>query len=170
MSDPAEEIGKTYAHLTILGLAPMSKTQQRRYFCRCVCGVERSFDWYDVRSGHTQSCGCLRVIATTRAKTTHGESWRKHRTPEYQSWAKMIHRCTNPKAHNWKWYGGRGITVCERWRSSYANFLADMGRRPSLKHSIDRINNDGNYEPGNCRWATQSEQVQNSRASKKGAA
>lgn len=96
----------------------------------------------------------------------HGESsGHKHSrrpTPEYATWASMHKRCrikTNPSYHH---YGGRGITVCERW-NVYENFLADMGRRPSPRHSIDRVNNDGNYEPGNCRWATGSEQINNRR-------
>lgn len=82
-------------------------------------------------------------------------------TPEYLSWAGMIQRCTNPKNYGYRYWGGRGIAVCERWRK-FQNFLADMGTKPSHRHSIDRINNNGNYEPGNCRWATMSEQRLNS--------
>jgi hypothetical protein len=86
------------------------------------------------------------------------------RTPEYQTWANIIKRCTNPKTPNYRYYGGRGIAICSRWRDSFQAFLADMGRRPSPRHSIDRYpNNDGHYEPGNCRWATAKEQRQNQR-------
>ena len=84
------------------------------------------------------------------------------KTPEYKVWAAMIRRCENEKSRFFYRYGGRGISVCGRWKNSFSNFISDMGRRPSNKHQIDRINNDGNYEPGNCRWATPSENVRNS--------
>lgn len=96
------------------------------------------------------------------ATTTHGMS----RTPEYGIWAAMIHRCTNSRAQTFDYYGGRGISVCERWRESFAAFIEDIGRRPSSTHSLDRIDNDGNYEPGNVRWATPFEQMNNQRRSR----
>jgi hypothetical protein len=89
----------------------------------------------------------------------HGDT----QTAEYKCWRSMLNRCSNANLRIFKYYGGRGITVCERWRNRYVDFLADMGRRPSHEHSIDRIDNDGNYEPGNCRWATKSEQELNKR-------
>ena len=99
----------------------------------------------------------------SRYGLTHGENRRGKRTPEYISWTNLVQRCTNPKNVSFNNYGGRGITVCERWLK-FENFLADMGRRPSAKHSLDRYpDNDGNYEPSNCRWATAKQQAHNSR-------
>lgn len=97
------------------------------------------------------------VAKRVAANRTHG----RRGTPEYRAWDAMKQRCYNPNARSYDGYGGRGITVCDRWRYSFENFLADMGERPSPEHSLDRIDNDGNYEPGNCRWATRSEQQGN---------
>jgi len=95
--------------------------------------------------------------------TTRQDFSCKGNRAEYNSWSNMRQRCTNPKTQKYKYYGGRGITVCARW-ASFAHFLTDMGRKPTPKHSIDRINNDGNYEPSNCRWATHDQQMENTRS------
>lgn len=130
------------------------------WVCQCDCGNIAFAQTSDLRAGRHRSCGCLRVDVMTRhGGTNHGGG----RTPEYRSWMSMKARCLDSDHDSYKWYGGRGITICDRWLASFEAFLADMGARPSLKHSIDRINNDGNYEPGNCRWATANEQAQNQR-------
>jgi hypothetical protein len=103
------------------------------------------------------------IAALGKQHLRHGNSTGYAVTPTYQSWRSMIQRCTNPKRRNYKWYGGRGITVYNRWLDSFDNFFKDMGQRPAGK-TLDRYPNpDGNYEPGNCRWATQREQIHNSR-------
>lgn len=131
--------------------------------CECECGgivdVRRS----NLISGNTRSCGCMIVKRTVERSTVHGEASRGGKSPEYKTWVGIIKRCTDPKAKGWPNYGGRGIHICDEWRHSYAAFLADVGRKPSPRHSIDRIDNDGNYEPGNVRWATRSEQNSNQR-------
>lgn len=131
------------------------------WLCQCDCGTVTEIERHDITSGHTTSCGCHRnAILTSGANNrTHGKRW----MAEYDIWAAMIQRCCNPKHISYKYYGAIGIMVCERWRTSFANFFADMGLRPSSKHSIDRIDNGGNYEPGNCRWSTQSDQIKNQR-------
>lgn len=128
----------------------------RMFECVCECGVQRNVIGTDLINGGSKSCGCL----NRELHTTHGMS----NTAELKIWNHMIARCYNSNTNCFDNYGGRGIQVCERWRSSFESFLADMGMRPSLEHSIDRFpNNNGNYEPGNCRWATPLQQGRNKR-------
>jgi hypothetical protein len=131
-----------------------------RWNCVCDCGTKRFVQTRDLTSGKSTSCGCLRDEQRHRYRKTHGGS----STRAYGIWLHMRDRCNNPNNLRYALYGGRGITICERW-NSFANFYADMGEPPEGR-SLDRINNDGNYEPSNCRWATQREQVHNSRSTK----
>lgn len=139
------------------------------WVCRCDCGSTTTVRTRSLRLGESQSCGCFQKELTAARFTRHGATRVGRRWPEWGVLRGMIHRCHDPKHSGFKWYGARGISVCDRWRfgeggrSGFECFVADLGRRPSSDLSIDRIDNDGNYEPGNCRWATPAEQVHNSR-------
>lgn len=135
--------------------------------CICDCGKPKSVRKDHLESGKTSSCGCYKVEATKLSNTKHGDCRRVQRkAPEFIVWARMTQRCLNPNNKAYPRYGGRGISVCQEWQESYEAFLAHVGRRPSHLHSIERIDNDGNYEPGNVRWATKVEQCNNRRTNR----
>lgn len=129
-----------------------------KWRCICSCGNEHITTAGSLRKGATKSCGCLGPEQLRKMSVTHGMS----KEPIYKVWQGMIKRCGNKNSTRYKYYGKRGIRVCRRWVNSFENFYADMGDPPANK-SIDRINNDGNYKPGNCRWATRTEQTRNMR-------
>ncbi len=134
--------------------------------CLCDCGNAKVVHGRDLRGGHTRSCGCLQRDRISELRTTHAATI-GGLSLTYKVWKSVKRRCFCETDAAYPRYGGRGITMCERWRNSFENFLADMGERPSRAHSIDRYpNNDGSYEPGNCRWATAKEQSRNSRKCK----
>lgn len=148
--------GTRFGRLVVVRPAGRSTTRNAALFeCRCDCGSVTIVLKTELTRGHTHSCGCLRLTEIT----THGMT----KTPEYAIWRAMRARTTNPERKGFKHYGGRGITVCERWQT-FENFYADMGMRPSSKHSLDRVDNEKGYEPSNVRWATHKEQHRNTRA------
>jgi hypothetical protein len=131
--------------------------------CHCECGRIKIVRADHLKVGNTKSCGCLASEMTAARSRTHGETPYRYHSPEYRVWSGMRVRCSKPRFVH---YGGRGIKVCDRWHK-FENFLADMGRRPSPTHSLDRIDVDGNYEPSNCRWATRTEQMNNTRTTRR---
>ena len=149
-----KHIGQIFNRLTVLAIPSYGKGERQQWTCLCSCGAIVTKPAKNVRSGHTKSCGCHKRDVLTK----HGSS----NSPEYHVWEAMIARCENPNSQNFYLYGGRGITVCKRWKQ-FENFLADMGLRPSKRHTIDRCDNDGNYEPSNCRWVTPDIQNRNRR-------
>lgn len=150
-------VGKKFGRLTVIG------TLEKRFICLCDCGTICDKQASNVRSERTRSCGCLNREATIKRNFKHGGAQRAEGSKEYNSWSAMRQRCSDPNVRCYPRYGGRGISVCGRWQQSFAAFREDMGPKPSSKHSLDRLNVDGNYEPGNCRWSTPKEQRENQR-------
>lgn len=148
---------QTFNRLTVEGLSDKkSKHGLLLWDCKCICGNMRLVAGYDLRSGHTKSCGCFESEKLSKRNTKHGMSG----TKEYRTWKSMHTRCYNTKIPQYKDWGGRGIQVLYK---TFEEFYNEVGPAPSAKHSIDRINNDKHYEPGNCRWATAIEQSHNKR-------
>ena len=155
--------GRRYGRYTVVEYAGR-RGKDHTWLCRCDCGNARVVLGGPLAAGRSRSCGCAKSAAISMAQKTHGATHvngLKRETVEYSTWIRMKERCYNPKSERYERYGGRGITVCSRWRNSFERFLEDMGPRPSRKHSLDRIRVNGHYEPGNCRWATETEQSRN---------
>jgi len=156
--------GLVFGKLSVVSYDKQNKHGASLWLCRCECGVEKVVSSNDLKTGNTVSCGCHRSQALAsgraalhKASKTHGKS----KTREHHTWQNMIYRCHTESCPGFFRYGGKGIAVCQRWRDSFEAFLEDMGPRPHGSYSVDRIDGNGNYEPGNCRWATKQEQAIN---------
>lgn len=158
MPNPKNITGQRFGRLVALDFISGNRANPRKWRCQCDCGAIVAVITRDLFNGNTTSCGC-------RIHEFHADRLRTHgmtRTITYATWTSMLARCSNPQSDRYVYYGGRGITVCERWHS-FDLFFQDMGERPSKSHSLDRIDNDGNYEPRNCRWALKATQNRNRR-------
>jgi len=153
------EPGGRYGRLVVVERVANAGNGERVFSCHCDCGATPLVRAGNLLSGNTTSCGCLHREQLGNRQRTHG---RRH-TAEYEAWCNMRRRCSDANGKDWPLYGGRGISVCARWDSSFEAFYADVGDRPGRGYSIDRIDVNGNYEPGNVRWATASEQRRNRR-------
>src|SRR5216684_698369 len=165
---------RTY-RLTVIARYGTTSNGEARWLCICDCGNHCLVSAYKLKTGHTKSCGCIQsevTILRNQSTLTHGCSRNPEFRSTYKAWDSMKQRCCNPNDHAYKDYGGRGIKICERWINSFENFFTDMGVRPigmtgkRPTYSIDRIDNDGNYTPTNCRWATGHQQQTNQRRSR----
>jgi len=160
-------VGSRFGRLVVIARsASLGHGGSGRWTVRCDCGATKIVYGSNLRGGRTTSCGCRNSEVVIARSTKHECAPRIRHAPEYDTWCRMIQRCHNPNSKDFVDYGARGIAVCDRWRGSFEAFLADVGRRPTNDHSIDRIDNDGNYEPCNVRWATKDEQWNNKRTTR----
>ena len=160
-----DETGNRYERLLVIEKHPIRGSSGTiRWVCKCDCGKTVIVRGDSLRCGDAKSCGCLSTDLSVERCKTHGLS----KTVEYKTWWHMLARCYNPKSINYKYYGERGILVCEEWKDDFVSFYdyiqENLGQKPDPSYSLDRIDNDGNYEPGNIRWASKKQQCKNRRS------
>ena len=157
--------GQVFHAWTVLGFSATrtmpSGARKPFWNCRCVCGAEREVDGASLRTGHSKGCGCTKRVAISKSRTKHGHTSGAEVSPTYWSWTAMRARVRGGNRSAARYYASKGVKICKRW-DDFANFLEDMGERPEGM-SIDRIDPDGDYEPGNCEWASDTDQANNTR-------
>jgi hypothetical protein len=144
-----------FGRLTVIRRAGSVKSGAATWLCRCDCGTQTTVSGASLRSGNTRSCGCY-GRETGVVNTTHGHLKHYRTTPEYRAWCSLLARCYRPENDSFRWYGGKGIRACKRWRFNFAAFLADVGRKPAPHLILARNDKDGDYEPDNCEWSISS--------------
>ena len=157
--------GKKFNKLTAISFDSVSNSGNHKWLFSCECGNKKVILKSHAKSGHTKSCGCYNSDLTIKRNTKHNNCKRIGRSKAYSTWSSIKKRCYNFNQSNYERYGARGIKVCDKWVESFENFLEDMGEPPTAEHSIDRINNNGDYEPSNCKWSSVEEQANNKRNS-----